>query len=80
MENLSGQIRRIVAGCGVSRYAICKEAGIDQGMLSRFMACKAGLSMETLDALGQVLKLGVVAKGKPKRIPKGKPGRKRKAR
>lgn len=58
---LSDQVRRAVAGSGLSRYRICKLARIDQATFSRFMAGKVGLSLPTLDALADVLGLDVVA-------------------
>ena len=61
---LSDQIRRAVDASGLSRYAICKAAQIDQGAMSRFMAGDAGLLLEALDRLGQVLNLEVKARGK----------------
>ena len=44
---------------GVSRYAICKVAGLDQATMSRFMRKKVGLQMDTLDKLGVALGLAV---------------------
>ena len=64
---LSDQIRRAVDGSGMSRYAICKAAGIDQGTFSRFMAGKVGLSMRTLDALGDVLELRLLSDKRTKK-------------
>ena len=61
---LSDQVRQAVGGSGLSRYRICKLAGIDQATFSRFMAGKAGLSLPTLDALADVLGLDVVAAGR----------------
>ena len=58
---LSDQVRRAVDDSGLSRYRICKLAGIDEGSFSRFMAGKVGLSLPTLDALADVLGLDVVA-------------------
>ena len=69
----SDQIRQAVEASGLSRYRICKDAGIDQAAFSRFMAGKVGLSMPTVDALADVLGLDVVA---CKRIDAAKSGRK----
>jgi len=52
---LSDQIRKAIATCGESRYAISKATGIAQETLSRFMTGKAGLSMPVLDRLGEYL-------------------------
>jgi transcriptional regulator with XRE-family HTH domain len=57
---LSDQVRRAVASSGLSRYRICKLGRIDQATFSRFMAGKVGLSLATLDALAEILKLRIV--------------------
>lgn len=55
---LSKQLRRLVDDCGMSRYRIWKEAGIDQGTLSRFMA-GGGLSLDNVDKLASLLDLRI---------------------
>ena len=55
---LSKQLRRIVDDCGMSRYRIWKEVGIDQGTLSRFMA-GGGLSLDNIDKLASLLDLRI---------------------
>jgi len=59
---LSDQIRRAVAASGLTRYRISKITGIDQAVLSRFMAGKVGLSMSALDRLADALELEVVVR------------------
>ena len=59
---LSDQIRRAVDNSGLSHYAVCKAAEIDQGAFSHFMHGRRGLSLESLDRLGVVLNLEVVAR------------------
>jgi transcriptional regulator with XRE-family HTH domain len=71
---LSDRVRQAVDASGVSRYRICKETGIDKGLMSRFMAGRGTLSMQTLDALGAVLGLDVVARGPVRVSPPAKPG------
>ncbi|MGD0461920.1 MAG: helix-turn-helix transcriptional regulator [Tepidisphaeraceae bacterium] len=58
---MSDQIRRAIDASGMSRYRICKEIGIPQSTMSRFMSGKLGLSMEVLDRLGALLGLEIVA-------------------
>ncbi len=63
----SDQIRRAVDSSGLSRYRICKDAGIDQATFSRFMTGKVGLSIPTLDALADVLGLNITTRAKRER-------------
>jgi transcriptional regulator with XRE-family HTH domain len=63
---VSEQVRRAIAGCGLTRYEIAKRTGIDQSALSRFMTGERGLSTTALDTLGELLDLEVVMHG-PKR-------------
>jgi len=45
----------------MSRYAIANAIGLDHSVMSRFMAGTSGLSFKTLDRLGELLKLRIVA-------------------
>ena len=63
---LSDQIRRAVDDSGMTKYAIYKATSIDQGALSRFVAGKAGLSLDALDRLGKLLDLHITT-GKRRR-------------
>jgi transcriptional regulator with XRE-family HTH domain len=62
---LSEQIRRAVDASGKSRYRICKELGIAESTLSRFMSGQGGLSMDNLDALADLLHLDIVTGKRP---------------
>ena len=61
---LSDQLRRAVDESGLSRYRICKETGIDQGMFSHFMAGRVALGLGNVDALADLLELDIVARKK----------------
>ncbi len=54
---ISDQIRRAIETSGLSRYEICRRAGVDQATMSRFMARKRGVNTTTLDRLAEVLNL-----------------------
>ena len=58
--SLSEQIRRAIRDCGLTRYRICKDIGITQPNMTRFMQGKAWLSMQTLDKIADLLDLNVV--------------------
>jgi hypothetical protein len=61
-ECIQGAIR----SSGVSRYAISKQTGIDQGSLCRFMQGRpGGLSFESVDKVLDCL--GLVVEIKPRR-------------
>lgn len=64
-EKLSDQIRRAVDASGLSRYRICKELGLVESAMSKFMSGKGGLSMRYLDALAQLLDLHLAAGTRP---------------
>jgi hypothetical protein len=63
-------IRRAIERSEHSRYAISKATGISQAQLSRLMADKSGLSIESLELLLTFLGLELVIRPKAKR--KGK--------
>jgi transcriptional regulator with XRE-family HTH domain len=63
-KTFSDQIRDSVDTSGVSRYRICKEIGISEATMSRFMNGKGGLSMASLDRLAALLGLEIVARPK----------------
>ena len=63
------QLREIIDASGITRYAVCKAIGLDGGLMSRFMAGKSGLSVQTIDAIGKLLSIKLVA-GKARRTVK----------
>ena len=56
-EKISDALRRAVGTGGLSRYAIAKRTGLDEGLLSRFVHGKCGLSLESIDLVCEVLGL-----------------------
>ena len=63
---MSDQVRRIIATAPISRYQLSKETGVDEAVLSRFVNGKVGVSMVTLDKIGEALDLEVRSKRKGK--------------
>ncbi len=64
---LTDQLRKIINESGMSRYAICKATGTDQGSMSRFMAGKSWLSRQSIDRIGELLGLSIVTAKKASR-------------
>ena len=56
------QLRQAIDASGMSRYRICKMAGLSQTTMSRFMSGKGGLSLDVLDRLADCLGLEIVAR------------------
>jgi transcriptional regulator with XRE-family HTH domain len=57
---LSDQLREILDSGRMTRYRLAKEAGVDQGQLSRFVLGKGQMTFNTLDRIGKVLELRLV--------------------
>ena len=70
-KRFSDQIRDAVNASGISRYAICKAMGFSQAAMSRFMSGQAGVSLEVLDKLAEVIGLEVTTKPTPEPKEKG---------
>lgn len=67
---LTGQLRQAIDDCGLTRYEIAKQTGIDESALAKFYNGHRGLSMEALNALGEFLQLTITLGRKPEK--KGK--------
>jgi hypothetical protein len=57
LSSISDELRAAIKASELSRYAISQATGIDQAVLSRFVAGKRGLSLESVDAIGKLLEL-----------------------
>ncbi len=64
---LSDQLRRIIEDTPMTRYRIGKLTGIDQAVLSKFVRGERGLSTDSWDRLGELLKLRLVAEDRPEK-------------
>src|SRR6185503_11464572 len=56
-RTLSEQLRGAIMATGKSNYSICKEAGVSQAAMSRFIAGKGGWSLASLDKLVAALQI-----------------------
>ena len=70
-KKLSDQIRQAIDDCGLSRYRLWQETGIDQSTLTKFYHGQQGLSMKALDRLGEYLELTITMGRRPPKT-KGK--------
>lgn len=58
---ISQQLRDAIESSGLSRYRICKEIRLPESTMSHFMAGDCGLALTTVDRLGELLGLKIVA-------------------
>ena len=66
---ITERIQEAIRSGGMSRYAISKATGIDQGLLCRFLKGQSSLSFETADKVLDALGMEVVIR--PRRTRKG---------
>ena len=59
---LSEQLRRIIERGPLTRYRIAKESGVDASQLLRFVHGRGKLTTDSLDKIGEVLKLQITSK------------------
>jgi hypothetical protein len=60
-KTISQQLREAIDASRLSRYRICKEIDLSESTMSHFMAGDCGLALATVDRLGELLKLRIVA-------------------
>jgi transcriptional regulator with XRE-family HTH domain len=60
-QSLSDQLRELIAAAGPSVYELARDAGVDRSVLSRFLAGKRTITLETADRLAAVLRLRLIA-------------------
>ena len=66
-RTISAQLRAAIDASGMSRYRICKLVGLPESTMSQFMAGQSGLALKTVDRLGELLGLKIVASKRRKR-------------
>ena len=62
---LTDQLRQSIDDSGLTRYQIAKATGIDESALAKFYNGHRGLSMNALNALGELLQLTITLGRKP---------------
>jgi transcriptional regulator with XRE-family HTH domain len=62
---LTDQLRQAIDDCGLTRYEIAKQTGIDESAFAKFYNGHRGLSMEALNALAEFLQLTITLGRKP---------------
>ena len=62
---ISQQLRDAIEASELSRYRICKEIELSESTMSHFMAGECGLQLSTIDRLGKLLGLSIVAATRP---------------
>ena len=67
MSKVLDEIRQAIDRSDHSRYAISKAIDISQAQLSRLMAGKSGLSIDSLERLAEFLNLEIVIRPKRRR-------------
>lgn len=66
-RKLTDQLRQAIDDSGLTRYEIAKESGIDESALAKFYNGRRGLSMVSLNALGEFLQLKITLGRKPRK-------------
>jgi hypothetical protein len=64
-RSVINDLRKAVFRCGKTRYRICKETGILQSTLSRFVHGQTGLGPDAFDALCECIGARLVVDAKP---------------
>ena len=64
---INDEIRRAVRDSRLSRAAICRAAGIDQGLLSNFMAGRRRLGVADMSRLADALGMELIVRPLPGR-------------
>ena len=65
LKNLTDQLRQAIDDCGLTRYEIAKQTGIDESALAKFYNGHRGLSMDALNSLGDYLQLKIILGRRP---------------
>ena len=69
---ISEQLRAAILNADVSRYRIAQETGLTEAALSRFVNKVSGLSLDSIDKIGEYLGLDITSREQKPRKLKGK--------
>ena len=58
-NTISQQLREAILNASMSRYQLAKLSGVGEGSLSRFVHEQQSLTLASVDAIGEVLKLRI---------------------
>jgi len=73
-HSVSYQLAEIIESRDLTPYAVARAAGVDPGVVSRFLNGKRGMTLDTLDKIAAALKLRLVEPARaPGRARKDKP-------
>ena len=73
----SQEVRNLIEASGHKPAALGRLAGLNSGMIARFLANERGLTTRSLDALAKALNFGVAERIKPRLgRPPGRPSSK----
>ena len=71
-ELISDQLREAILNADKSRYRIAQETGLSEAALSRFVNGVCGLSLDSIDKVGECLGLEITTGKRKRRKSKGR--------
>jgi transcriptional regulator with XRE-family HTH domain len=63
---LSDQLRDVIHSRGLTAYAVARDAGVDPGMVSRFLTGERDIRLATADRIALALNVRLVEVGRAK--------------
>ena len=65
-KKISDQLREAILSAAITRYRIAQETGVSEAVLCRFVNGDCGLSLDTIDLLGEYLGWSITTGKQPK--------------
>ncbi len=66
-KKISDQLREAILSAEITRYRIAQETGVSEAVLSRFVNGPSGLSLDSIDKIGECLGLNITTPKQRKR-------------